>query len=68
MSNFNEQLKQARISVDQNLQKWLPLPDNLSARVVEAMRYATIGGGKAFRAFLILTTAKMFDLPEANGW
>lgn len=67
MSNFNEQLKQARISVDQNLQKWLPLPDNLSARVVEAMRYATIGGGKAFRAFLILTTAKMFDLPEANA-
>lgn len=67
MSNFKEQLKEARAAVDQNLEKWLPLPDNLSARVVEAMRYATIGGGKAFRAFLILTTAKMFDLPEQSA-
>jgi len=67
MSNFKEQLKEARAAVDQNLEKWLPLPDNLSARVVEAMRYATIGGGKAFRAFLILTTAKMFDLSEQNA-
>ncbi|MBQ3695804.1 MAG: polyprenyl synthetase family protein [Alphaproteobacteria bacterium] len=67
MSNFKEQLKLARATVDQNLEKWLPLPDNLSARVVEAMRYATIGGGKAFRAFLILTTAKIFDLPEQSA-
>jgi len=67
MNNFKDQLKQARAAVDQNLEKWLPIPDNLSARVVEAMRYATIGGGKAFRAFLILTTAKMFDLPEQNA-
>lgn len=67
MSNFKDQLKKARAAVDQNLEKWLPVPDNLSARVVEAMRYATIGGGKAFRAFLILTTAKMFDLPEQNA-
>ena len=67
MSNFKEQLKEARAAVDQNLEKWLPLPDNLSARVVEAMRYATIGGGKAFRAFLILTTARMFELAEENA-
>ncbi len=67
MNNFKDQLKEARAIVDQNLEKWLPLPDNLSARVVEAMRYATIGGGKAFRAFLILTTAKMFDLSQQNA-
>lgn len=67
MSNFESQLKQARSAVDQNLEQWLPIPNNLSARVVEAMRYASIGGGKAFRAFLILTTAKMFDLPEQNA-
>ncbi len=67
MNNFKDQLRQARALVDGNLQKWLILPDNLSARVVEAMRYATIGGGKAFRAFLILTTAKMFNLNEQNA-
>ena len=67
MNNFKEQLKVARATVDQNLEKWLILPDNLSARVVEAMRYASIGGGKAFRAFLIFTTARMFDLAEQNA-
>lgn len=67
MNNFKEQLKVARVAVDNNLEKWLPIPNNLSARVVEAMRYASIGGGKAFRAFLILTTAKMFNLPEYNA-
>ena len=67
MNNFKDQLKLARASVDQNLEKWLSIPDNLSARVVEAMRYATIGGGKAFRAFLILTTAKIFNLPEQTA-
>ena len=67
MNSFKEQLKIARATVDQNLEKWLVIPDNLSARVVEAMRYASIGGGKAFRAFLVLTTAKMFDLPEQNA-
>ena len=67
MNNFKDLLKQARATVDQNLENWLPLPNNLSARVVEAMRYASIGGGKAFRAFLILTTARMFNLPEQNA-
>lgn len=67
MNNFKDQLKAARAAVDQNLEKWLVLPNDLSARVVEAMCYASIGGGKAFRAFLILTTAKMFNLSEANA-
>lgn len=67
MNSFKEQLKLARATMDNNLGKWLIVPDNLSARVVEAMRYASIGGGKAFRAFLILTTAKMFNLPEQNA-
>ena len=67
MNNFKDQLKIARAAVDQNLEKWLVLPNDLSARVVEAMRYASIGGGKAFRAFLILTIAKMFELAESNA-
>jgi len=67
MNNFKEQLKLARTTVDQNLEKWLIVPNDLSARVVDAMRYATIGGGKAFRAFLILTTAKMFHLAEQTA-
>lgn len=67
MNNFKEQLKQTRTLIDQNLEKWLIIPNNLSAQVFEAMRYASIGGGKAFRAFLILSTAKIFGLNETNA-
>lgn len=67
MNNFKEQLKQTRTLIDANLEKWLVVPHNLSAQVVESMRYSAIGGGKAFRAFLVLETAKMFGLHEQSA-
>ena len=67
MSNLNEALVEARTLLDQSFERWLLVPQDLSQRVVEAMRYATIGGGKAFRAFLVLTTAKLFELPQSNA-
>ena len=36
----------------------LPLPDGAEARLMEAMRYATLGGGKRLRAFLVMETAR----------
>lgn len=35
------------------------------ATLFEAMRYATLGGGKRLRPFLVVTTAGLFDVPEA---
>src|SRR5690348_17839722 len=34
------------------------------ARLIEAMRYATLGGGKRLRPFLIAESATLFDVPR----
>ena len=42
----------------------LPLPESTEARLAEAMRYATLGGGKRLRAFLAMETASLFGVSE----
>ena len=34
------------------------------ARLVEAMRYASLNGGKRFRPFLVVECAALFDVPR----
>ena len=36
-------------------------------RLMEAMRYAALGGGKRFRPFLVTETAALFDVPSARA-
>jgi len=45
----------------------LPLPDGHERRLVEAMRYATLGGGKRMRGFLVMEVAAMFAVPVSNS-
>ena len=52
--NLKDKLVATRSLLDDNLNKWLQIPDSLDKRVVEAMRYSSIGGGKAFRAFFMV--------------
>ncbi len=37
------------------------------ARLIEAMRYASLGGGKRFRPFLVVESAALFDVPRSNA-
>jgi len=37
------------------------------ARLVEAMRYASLGGGKRFRPFLVVESAALFDVPRPRA-
>jgi farnesyl diphosphate synthase len=37
------------------------------ARLVEATRYASLGGGKRFRPFLVVETARVFGVPMAQA-
>lgn len=53
----------ARRITDEQLDYYLKLPVDLTQKTVEAMRYSAIGGGKAFRPYLILTAGDLFDLP-----
>lgn len=46
--------------VEAALDDLLPVPEGPEARLAEAMRYATLGGGKRMRAFLAMQTAALF--------
>src|ERR1700722_12291600 len=37
------------------------------ARLVEAMRYSSLGGGKRFRPFLVVESASLFAVPRQNA-
>jgi len=37
------------------------------ARLAEAMRYATLGGGKRFRPFLVIEAAALFGVPQTEA-
>ena len=54
-----EGLKDIQREVDAAFDALLPVPDDASARLVEAMRYATIGGGKRLRPLLLAAVAQM---------
>ncbi len=58
--------EQARV-VEGALDRLLPLPDGKERRLIEAMRYATLGGGKRMRAFLVLELAGLFDTQQAGA-
>lgn len=45
--------------IDAEFDALLPMPDDARARLVEAMRYAAIGGGKRVRPLLLTATADM---------
>lgn len=50
--------------VETALDTLLPQPEGAEARLCEAMRYATLGGGKRMRAFLVMQTAALFAVSE----
>lgn len=54
----------ARIAaeVDSAFDALLPVPDDARARLVKAMRYAVIGGGKRLRPLLLCATAAMYGV------
>jgi farnesyl diphosphate synthase len=54
----------ARIAaeVEQALDDLLPAPEGAEARLAEAMRYGTLGGGKRLRAFLVMEGAALFGV------
>jgi farnesyl diphosphate synthase len=52
-------------AVDDLLDSTLPpVVDRAEGRLFEAMRYATINGGKRMRPFLVQATSALFDVPE----
>src|SRR6202043_3392517 len=50
--------------VENALESLMPPVDGAESRLVDAMRYATLGGGKRLRAFLVMETANLFSVSE----
>ena len=50
--------------VEAALEALLPPVEGAEARLAEAMRYATLGGGKRLRAFLVMESAALFAVSE----
>lgn len=60
-------LETASADIEAALDTHLPLPDGPEARLVEAMRYSTLGGGKRMRPFLVLQSAQLFNVSPASA-
>jgi len=63
-SSLPQALARAAGVVEAALDTLLPRPEGPEARLAEAMRYATLGGGKRMRGFLALETAALFAVSE----
>jgi len=53
--------------VERALDTLLPLPDGHELRLVEAMRYAALGGGKRMRAFLVMEVSALFGVATTSA-
>src|SRR3979490_981554 len=59
---FEPALVHAAQSVERTMDHLLPQGEGGEARVVEAMRYSSLGGGKRLRAFFVLAGATLFKV------
>lgn len=57
-----EAIGRVQAEIDSLFDALLPVPKDTSARLVEAMRYAAIGGGKRVRPLLVVSTASLFGV------
>ena len=71
-SPFLARLDAVAADTDALLDKLLaakPVPGELSrpARLIDAMRYVSLGGGKRFRPFLVVECARLFKVPRQRA-
>jgi farnesyl diphosphate synthase len=54
-------------AIERELDRLLPPPTGSQARLHAAMRYATLGGGKRLRPFLVVASGALFDVPATQA-
>ena len=60
-------LEDAAEAINEELDRLLPAGDVPEARLFEAMRFATLGGGKRLRPFLVLASGRLFGVAESSA-
>lgn len=67
---FKQRLNACASLIEERLSQWLALSENgagVPSRLAEAMRHATLGGGKRLRPFLVLESARLCGLADDNA-
>ncbi len=67
MQPLSESLDKTASAVEAMLDRLQPPADGPRGRVLEAMRYASLGGGKRLRPFLVVSSAGLFDVAEESA-
>jgi len=65
--SLKDGLEQTAQAMNEELERLLPLPDGAERQLVEAMRYASLDGGKRLRPFFVLQTAHLFNVSEQGA-
>jgi farnesyl diphosphate synthase len=60
-------LTEASKQIEDALVAHLPMPDGPEQRLTEAMRYATLAGGKRMRPFMVLQSASLFSVGASSA-
>jgi geranylgeranyl diphosphate synthase type II len=62
--NFEQELQQKVIEIEEILRKYLPKEEGQQKTVMEAMNYSLLAGGKRLRPMLMAETYQLFDGQE----
>jgi farnesyl diphosphate synthase len=61
-SELADALAGVAADIDAAFDRLLPVPQDPRSRLLEAMRYAAMGGGKRIRPFLLVSTAELYGV------
>lgn len=61
-ATLEKALLEVSTALEEKMDQLLPEPENGEARVIEAMRYSTLSGGKRLRPFLMVASAGLFGV------
>ncbi len=64
MTTLKAALAETALAVNAELDRLLPLAEGPENRLIEAMRYATLDGGKRLRPFFVLQTSRLFHVAQ----
>lgn len=67
MTELKQALQTEAKAVDHMIDLLLEMPDGCEARLVEAMRYSALGGGKRIRPFLVIMTSRLFGVDDQSA-
>lgn len=67
MPSIDAALNEVATTITRTLEELLPKPEGAERRVLDAMRYACLGGGKRIRPFLVIMGSRLFDVNEVSA-